>query len=604
MTRQESRNSTLIIDSDNDSDSVTRTSETQKPWWYMFYKDQYDWQIDVGAKMDVLFNILKRCSDIGDKVIMFSHSLISLDLVEKFLAEINRQWSVFQNQTSGNTTIKNLENPEILNRPDLSSYFSDIGHNTWIRGLDYERMDGSMNVNIRKDLQARFNSISNTRLRLFIISTKAGGLGINLIAANRLILLDASWNPSHDIQSIFRSYRFGQCKPVYIYRLIAKGTIEEKIYDRQVTKQSLSLRVIDELQIGRHFSDADLQELFTFEPDVWSPDGQDKRPTPLLPKDRLLADMLTEYPHLIVTYHNHDSLLEHREDEGLTESERQEAWREFEEEKQFGMTLAQHQRMLLQQEWLAQHQQQQQQQQQLQLQYLQHQQQQFQLQRHLLPNFMNTNLRFPIVSSPNTGQTIVISDDNSDLSSPPHINSSHDNNNNTDSNLISGGIHMLSPSMFTANSTMNISNVGVDSVNNIGSPIVNLATTGSMNSTGSATLNSSDIHGPIGMNRSGLPHVTNVSSSSSSHSLATSTQPSRGQQARYVTPPVTNLPSNAYGEMYAQVRQRVMLKDPSLASNPEKLDKLTMNRLLSALTTPVLINSDDIRNQKYIFNKK
>uniref|UniRef100_A0A3Q0KQB0 ATP-dependent helicase ATRX n=1 Tax=Schistosoma mansoni TaxID=6183 RepID=A0A3Q0KQB0_SCHMA len=568
MTRQESRNHTVIIDSEDDSESVIDVGECQKPWWYMFYKDEYDWQIDVGAKMDVLFNILKRCSDIGDKVIMFSHSLISLDLVERFLAEINRQWSVYQDQMSnekGDENVESSQNPEVLNRPDLSAYFSDIGHNTWIRGLDYERMDGSMNVNVRKDLQTRFNSTSNTRLRLFIISTKAGGLGINLVSANRLILLDASWNPSHDIQSIFRSYRFGQSKPVYIYRLIAKGTIEEKIYDRQVTKQSLSLRVIDELQIGRHFSDSDLQELFTFEPDIWNPNGNDKRPTPILPKDRLLADMLTEYPHLIVTYHNHDSLLEHREDEGLTESERQEAWREFEEEKRLGISLAQHQRLLLQQEWIAQHQQQFQQQQ---------QQHQFQLQQRLvLPNIVNTNFRFSMIPPLSNEQTIVINDDN---------------NNNSN-------IHLFPTSAFTDN-TVNISNTGMHVISNNSSSIpVTKSTENTVTITNVGSGSTEDM-------QTVLPQAirSSVSNNSVGSSLIT-TNPSRSQ-ARYVASPITNMLSNPYGAMYSEVRRHVILKDPSLASNPEKLDKVTMNRLLNALTTPVLVSSNDARSQNTTFS--
>ena len=141
---------------------------------------------------------------------------------------------------------------------------------TWVPGKDYYRMDGSTPADTRKIWCKFFNRATSHRMRLFLISTKAGGLGINLVAANRVIIFDASWNPSHDVQSIFRVFRFGQTKPVYVYRFLAKGTMEEKIYDRQVTKQSLSARVVDEQQIERHFSMNELAELYEYkdEPQV------------------------------------------------------------------------------------------------------------------------------------------------------------------------------------------------------------------------------------------------------------------------------------------------------------------------------------------------
>ncbi|XP_046640215.1 transcriptional regulator ATRX homolog isoform X2 [Daphnia pulicaria] len=141
---------------------------------------------------------------------------------------------------------------------------------------------------------------SQKTTKLFLISTKAGGVGINWVAANRVILFDASWNPSQDVPSIFRVYRLGQTKPCFVYRFIAQGTIEEKIYDQQVTKQSLSCRVIDEHQIKRHFSEGDLNKFY-----VYDPNSHLNRPPSPKPRDSLLADLALERKDWLLAFPEH-----------------------------------------------------------------------------------------------------------------------------------------------------------------------------------------------------------------------------------------------------------------------------------------------------------
>ncbi|GLV33272.1 XNP [Carabus blaptoides fortunei] len=287
---------------DEDEPEVLGSNEE---WWSKFCQNDELDNISHSSKLSLLFDILHQCELIGDKVLVFSQSLYSLNLIEYFLAKIDEA-------TQAGESLEHL-----------GGY-----PGSWSLGLDYFRLDGSASCDNRATWCKSFNNEKNTRARLFLISTRAGGLGINLVSANRVIIFDVSWNPSYDIQSIYRVYRFGQTKPCYIYRFVTLGTMENKIYERQVTKQAISKRVIDEQQIDRHYNQNDLNELYIFEP---VPD--EERPTPLVPKDRLFADLLQKHDKHIFKYHEHNSLLENKADEGLNEEERQAAWEEFENEK-------------------------------------------------------------------------------------------------------------------------------------------------------------------------------------------------------------------------------------------------------------------------------
>ncbi|KAI7801457.1 putative transcriptional regulator ATRX-like, partial [Triplophysa rosa] len=281
------------------------------PDWYKEFVSEADAEVlEHSGKISLLFEILRMAEAVEEKVLVFSQSLISLDLIEDFL------------ELAGRAKEEGKPSPY-------------KGEGKWFRNIDYYRLDGSTNAVTRKKWAEEFNDTSNVRGRLFLISTRAGSLGINLVAANRVIIFDASWNPSYDIQSIFRVYRFGQVKTVFVYRFLAQGTMEEKIYDRQVAKQSLSFRVVDQQQIERHFTMNELTELYTFEPDLLDDPSEkkSKRATPMLPKDLVLAELLHSFKDQIVGYHEHDSLLDHKEEEALSEEDRKAAWAEYEAEK-------------------------------------------------------------------------------------------------------------------------------------------------------------------------------------------------------------------------------------------------------------------------------
>ncbi|XP_063385527.1 transcriptional regulator ATRX homolog, partial [Cydia fagiglandana] len=304
--RRNTRANPVELEEDKPNSDIEEIKyENPTEWWMKLVTEEELEDIRHSNKLLLLFDILRQCEAIGDKLLVFSQSLYSLDLIEHFLGKVD----------------------EATQEGRIDEKLA--GHvGSWSPGVDYFRLDGSTSCENRSIWCKNFNREDNPRARLFLISTRAGGLGINLVAANRVVIFDVSWNPSHDVQSIFRVYRFGQKKPCYIYRFLAMGTMEEKIYERQVTKQAISKRVIDEQQIDRHYAANDLAELYKFEPVPVEP-----RPVPKLPKDRLFAEMLKDHENRVFRFHEHDSLLENKEEETLSEEERKKAWEEFENEK-------------------------------------------------------------------------------------------------------------------------------------------------------------------------------------------------------------------------------------------------------------------------------
>ncbi|XP_035383362.1 transcriptional regulator ATRX-like isoform X2 [Electrophorus electricus] len=271
-------------------------------WYRQFVSDADACVLEHSEKLVLLMEILHCAEQLREKVLVFSQSLVSLDLIETFLDLANK-----------------------AKRDGKKSLYK--GTMSWVRDKDYYRLDGSTSATARKKWAQEFNNFRNTRGRLFLISTRAGSLGINLVAANRVVVFDASWNPTYDVQSIFRVYRFGQRKTVYVYRFLAQGTMEQKIYERQVAKQSLSSRVVDHQQIQRHFTHSQLSKLYRFQPDL------DPRTHTSLPTDKVLALLLVQCGRSIVRFHEHDSLLDHRVEEELSVEERKAAWEEYQAEE-------------------------------------------------------------------------------------------------------------------------------------------------------------------------------------------------------------------------------------------------------------------------------
>ncbi|GAA5795683.1 hypothetical protein HPULCUR_001045 [Helicostylum pulchrum] len=171
---------------------------------YEWTKDYLDDAGKIGlncGKISFVADLAKECKLIGEKIVLVSHSLACLDYIQHLLP---------------------------------------------IFGIKTGRLDGSMMTGERQEVIDNFHT--DESINVMLLSARASAIGINIVAANRIVLMDQDWNPLFDEQSIGRVYRYGQTKPVMVYRLITATTIEERIYKQGVHKKSIFRRVIDNKQ--------------------------------------------------------------------------------------------------------------------------------------------------------------------------------------------------------------------------------------------------------------------------------------------------------------------------------------------------------------------
>uniref|UniRef100_A0A8D3CYH9 Helicase ARIP4-like n=1 Tax=Scophthalmus maximus TaxID=52904 RepID=A0A8D3CYH9_SCOMX len=276
----------------------------------------YEWAKDImsnyhtgvlqnSAKLVLLFHLIEESVRKGDKLLVFSQSLSTLTVIEDFLSK----------------------------RPIPTDNPSTVTQNqNWIRNLNYYRLDGSTSASERERLINQFNDPENIAAWLFLLSTRAGCLGVNLIGANRVVVFDASWNPCHDAQAVCRVYRYGQRKPCHIYRLVCDFTLEKKIYDRQVSKQGMSDRVVDDLNPMLNFTRKEVESLLHFVEEEH--DAERISLGSAGEFESVIYQACQIYPHLITKkpFH-HESLLVDRKESKLTKAEKRAAKKSYEDEK-------------------------------------------------------------------------------------------------------------------------------------------------------------------------------------------------------------------------------------------------------------------------------
>ncbi|MGD2087062.1 MAG: C-terminal helicase domain-containing protein, partial [Candidatus Aminicenantes bacterium] len=129
--------------------------------------------------------------------------------------------------------------------------------------INYSYIDGSVDAKARGKMIKSFQE--DDRVGVFLLSLKAGGVALNLTAADYVIIFDPWWNPAVEAQAIDRSHRIGQTKKVFVYRLVVKDTIEEKMLKLQEQKRDLVEKLItSETKAFKNLSKDDIMNLFRF----------------------------------------------------------------------------------------------------------------------------------------------------------------------------------------------------------------------------------------------------------------------------------------------------------------------------------------------------
>ena len=150
------------------------------------------------------------------------------------------------------------------NRHKVLVFSQFVGHLSILRELlddkkiSYCYLDGSTTAKERKQQIKGFQTGTGD---LFLISLKAGGLGLNLTAADYVIHMDPWWNPAVEDQASDRAHRIGQIRPVTIYRLVTKNTIEEKIVNLHQKKRTLADSLLNNIDVGRQINSKELLQL-------------------------------------------------------------------------------------------------------------------------------------------------------------------------------------------------------------------------------------------------------------------------------------------------------------------------------------------------------